>query len=341
MCIRLEANPIPTMTHHEAQSGYDVPIFGLNNGEFTQIQVTALICIICSLIAALCVIIVSFKDQSQVATSFYDRRPIERFFVYLAVCDILFGSCHCMDHLHLLITRAHPTPKSLCTFYAFTVNAFILGQNLMVNAVAVNTFVLMQFKKKIHFGAYDWKLLLWVFGLPLVVSLVAATLGVFGPAGQFCFFDEVVGKVAELLCSTIPLLAIMTMNTIMYAITWITIRTEEQKLFTTRTDNFASTTSSQRVKRASHSAAKHIVIFIAIFTIQWLPMAEYGVWQISGGSPVPILLIKFLTSFSNVGGILNGFAFLVVRGKSLSLGPKHEVVRNKEAGVSVELQYID
>ena len=166
------------------QSGYDVPIRGLHNGEFQQIQIIAICCIFCSIISGLAVVIVSFKDQNLVKTNFYKRRPIARFFVYLAICDILFGSCHSMDHLHLLITRAHPQPQQICVFYAFMVNEFVLGQNLMVNVVAINTFVLIFFKKKLHFGSYDWKLLLWVFGAPFITSLLASNLDLFGPANQ-------------------------------------------------------------------------------------------------------------------------------------------------------------
>ena len=165
------------------QSGYDLPVYGIGNGTFLQIHVTAISCIFCSIISGLGVIFVSYKEQSQISSSFFERRPIQRFFVYLAVCDVLFGSCHCLDHLHILITHDHVHPKGLCVFYAVMVNEFVVGQNLMVNVVAVNTFMMIYFEHRIDLGRYDWKVLLWIFGIPFIISLAAAGFDVFGPTG--------------------------------------------------------------------------------------------------------------------------------------------------------------
>jgi hypothetical protein len=54
----------------------------------------------------------------------------------------------------------------------------------------------------------------------------------------------------------------------------------------------------------SHRAAKTMSLFVVAFFVQWLPMSLYGIWQLI--DDVPQLLFSFVTTFSNVGGILNG-----------------------------------
>ena len=86
--------------------------------------------------------------------------------VYIAVCDGLFNVAHSIDDLHMVITRDHVRPKELCEFYGFTLAEFITAQNLMVNIMAVNAFMLIYFQSYLKFGRYDWRLLAWTFGAP-------------------------------------------------------------------------------------------------------------------------------------------------------------------------------
>lgn len=162
-------------------NGYDLPVYGLDNGQFLIIHVPALACIFLSLICALTVLILSFKKKR--IQTFFSWTKSERFVVYMAICDGTFNIAHSFDHLHIVISRNHVHPKQLCEFYAFMLVEFITAQNLMVNVVAINAFVLIYFNKNIDFGKYDWKLLLWILGVPFVGVVFAASLGQLGPAG--------------------------------------------------------------------------------------------------------------------------------------------------------------
>ena len=51
-------------------------------------------------------------------------------------------------------------------------------------------------------------------------------------------------------------------------------------------------------------------LFVLAFFIQWWAMTVYGVWQLV--KDVPQLLFNFVTTFSNVGGILNGIVFIII-----------------------------
>lgn len=162
-------------------SGYDLPVYGLDNGQFFVIHVPALVCIFLSLICASTVLILSFKKRR--SKSFFSWSKSERFVVYMAICDGTFNIAHSFDHLHIVISQNHVYPRELCELYAFMLVEFITAQNLMVNVVAINAFVLIYFNRNIDFGKYDWKLLVWIFGVPFIGVTCAAFSGQLGPAG--------------------------------------------------------------------------------------------------------------------------------------------------------------
>lgn len=162
-------------------NGYDLDVYGLKDDKFYQLHVPAITCIALSLISALMVITLSFKSQS--FKTFFSWTKSERFVVYLAICDALFNVAHSMDHLHIVITKDHVRPLELCQFYGFALAEFISAQNLMVNIIAINAFVLIYYRKNLDFGRYDWRLLSWTFGLPFLGATAAAIAGQLGPNG--------------------------------------------------------------------------------------------------------------------------------------------------------------
>ncbi|XP_057309182.1 uncharacterized protein LOC130647366 [Hydractinia symbiolongicarpus] len=293
-----------TLITPKKESRYDLALYGLDNGQFYAIHIPALTCIFLSLITAILVLYFSFKHQR--ISTFFTWTKSERFVVYLAICDALFNICHSMDHLHIVIKKDHVYPKALCEFYGIMLAEFITAQNLMVNVVSINAFVLIYFRKKLEFGKYDWKLLLWMFGTPAIGSMIDLGTGSMGPNGTFCYFDGVKGEYANLFFTTVPLLLILTVNIIMYILTWYRIQKEEPKF------KDVSGKGAHMV-RASHRAAKTMSLFVAAFFIQWWAMALYGVWQLV--ADVPQALFQFVTTFSNIGGILNGVVYAIIRSR--------------------------
>lgn len=286
----------------EKESGYDLPLYGLDNGQFYVIHIPALVCVFLSLVAAVLTICFSFKHQR--ISTFFTWTKSERFVVYLAISDALFNIFHSMDHLHIVITKDHIYPKALCQFYAMMSVEFVSAQGVLVNIVAINAFVLIYIRKKLEFGRCDWKLLLWMFGLPFVFGIVALATGSLGPNGTFCYIDPVKGKYANLFFTTVPLLLILSMNVVLYLLTWYRIRKEEPR--------FKDLSGqSSNVVRSSHRAAKNMSLFVAAYFIQWWATALYGVWQLL--EDVPLVLFQFVTTFSNIGGILNGIVYVVIR----------------------------
>ena len=163
------------------RNGYDLPVYGLDNGLFYVIHIPAIACILTSLCCVVTAITVSFRRGSR--RSFFSWTKCDRFVVYLAICDGLFNVVHMCDHLQMTFTKNHVYPKELCQFNAFFQIEFITAQNLMVNIVATNIFMLMYFNKQLKFGRCDWKLLVWTFGVPLMAAVVSTALGLLGPTG--------------------------------------------------------------------------------------------------------------------------------------------------------------
>ncbi|XP_062606939.1 uncharacterized protein LOC134268711 [Saccostrea cucullata] len=283
-------------------NGYDLPVFGLDNGQFLIIHIPALFCIFMSLICALTVLILSFKKRN--IKSFFSWSKSERFVVYMAICDGTFNVAHSFDHLHIVISQNHVYPRELCEFYAFMLVEFITAQNLMVNIVAINAFVLIYFNKNINFGKYDWKILVWIFGVPFVGATFAASFEQLGPAGAFCFFDGVKGVIANICFTTVPLTLILLMNTILYLLTWTRIRSD--------TERIKHTIGQKSVTmRMAHNAARNMTFFVAAFFVQWWAFAIYGVWALV--DHVPQILFQFVTIFNNLGGVVNLVVYIFIR----------------------------
>ena len=165
----------------ELRDGYDLPVYGLDNGLFYALHIPAISCILISLSCAFTAIVLSFRRQAH--RSFFSWTKCDRFVVYLALCDGLFNTVHICDHLQMTFSKTHVYPKELCEAYGFFIIVFISSQNLMVNIIAVNIFMIMYFNKQLKFGKRDWKLLLWTFGVPFSGAVIAANLGQFGTTG--------------------------------------------------------------------------------------------------------------------------------------------------------------
>lgn len=120
-----------------------------------------------------------------------------------------------------------------------------------------------------------------------------------------CYFDGVKGKITNICFTTIPLLIILVMNIILYFLTWQRISVEAKRLKNALGKNAKSI-------RASHQAARTMSLFVTAFFAQWWAMALYGMWQLIDEN-VPQALFQFVTTFSNIGGILNGIVYIIIR----------------------------
>ncbi|KAK3094158.1 hypothetical protein FSP39_024794 [Pinctada imbricata] len=315
-----------TRPAYQPKDGYDIPVYGLANGQFYSLHVPALTFIFLSLTSAIAVLVASFKLQSY--RSFFSWTKSERFVVYLAVCDGLFSMAHSMDHLHIVITKNHVYPRGLCKFYGFMLTVFITAQNLMVNIVAFNAFILIYYRKNVDLGRYDYRLLLYTFGTPFVGACIAVGLGTLGSNGAFCYFDGVKGELANIFFTTIPLILILCMNIVLYCLTLHRINTEEELL--------KESLGNGRVNR-SHKAARNMSMFVVAFFVQWCPLTVYGLWQLI--APVPQLLFQMVTTFSNIGGILNGIVFIILKRRKLMShkeGKESSSVHMKDISINLD-----
>ena len=72
-----------------------------------------------------------------------------------------------------------------CTIIAWFVAEFTLGQSLVVNVAAVTAVAYIVFGSRPSFGKYDWRVILYAFGLPAVTGTIPAVLGYMGAVGAW------------------------------------------------------------------------------------------------------------------------------------------------------------
>ncbi|XP_052762214.1 uncharacterized protein LOC128204846 [Mya arenaria] len=207
---------------------------------------------------------------------------------------------------------------------------FITAQVLIVNVVAINAFVMMYFNKKIYFGKYDSGLLVWTFGVPFVGAVVAAVYEQFGPMGSACFIDAINGTVASLIFTTIPLPIIMTLNTLLYIMTWFKIRNQANNLKKTLGP-------LTRTANAPYKAARNMSMFVLALFIQWSFTAVFGSWALIVKNParIPEVMHDFGLIFSNLGGIMNLVIFVKIRKNDQERQKHDRRINNKPATEAV------
>lgn len=165
-----------------AKNGYDIPVFGVGYSCFYAIHVTAMCCLILSLISAIAVIFALFNSKNK--TSFMKWPKHERFLVYRCICNSVYCGLHMLDHLQIVIAQDHVRPPGLCKLYAtILINACMCESSFSLIS-ALNAFLSIAFRKNVDFGQRDWKLLVNVCVIaPFSLALMVSLMDVLGPTG--------------------------------------------------------------------------------------------------------------------------------------------------------------
>lgn len=123
-----------------------------------------------------------------------------------------------------------------------------------------------------------------------------------------CFFDSINGWLAEILITTSPLTLIFLTNSILYLVVWYRIRSEERDI-----ELFIGTNGTRI--RKSHRAAKRMSLFVIAFLVQWFSLVLNGLWRGLAAIPAPDALFYAVTILPNIGGVLNGVVYYIIRPK--------------------------
>ncbi|XP_071139194.1 uncharacterized protein [Mytilus edulis] len=291
-----------------AESGYDIPVFGIGHYCFNLIHVTAIICLLLSFCSAIGVIILLYKSKK--GKSFMKWHKHERFLLYRCICDTSYGFVHCLDHAQILITKDHVRPSELCSLYALLIVNICLSEGLFSLTSALNAFLSVYFRKNVNYGNKDWKLFLLLGVGPFLFAVLVCSLGVLGPSGFFCVFDSVKGVIAMVVISTGLTSAILVALSTFYVLTWYRIYTETKKLNTQLRNNGCA-------RSATLKSAKAMCLFVAVYIIQWTPLSVYGTWQLI--SDVPFGLFLAVVIMTNLSGVFSGTICLFNKSNKISV----------------------
>jgi hypothetical protein len=173
--METECHPAKNTTF--AENGWDIPVFGVGHSCFYAIHVTAMCCLILSLISAIAVIFALLKSKNK--TSFMKWPKHERFLVYGCICNSVYCGIHMLDHIQILIAQDHVRPPGLCNVYTtILINACMCESSFSL------AFLSIAFRTNVDFGQRDWKLLVNVCVIgPFFSRLNGFTHGCLGPTG--------------------------------------------------------------------------------------------------------------------------------------------------------------
>ncbi|WAR14454.1 hypothetical protein MAR_004559, partial [Mya arenaria] len=274
------------------RDGYDFPTYGIDNGLFYALHIPSLVCTVISFVSVIISLVILSRSRAfrQFFTSWTKS---ERFIVYMAICDGVYNLFHFATHMQNVVVRGPVYPRSICIFYGFSMLVCITAQNLLANVVAINAFMLMFLDKHLSLGRFDWRLLVWVYGLPSTGATVAAILDQLGPTGADCFFDGVKGQMTQMIFTTVPMIIILIINIALYIATWVKIRSRTLELRTSLGAQSAS-------QRGTIKAAKSMSLFVGAFFTQWSVVSIYAAWFLTAQS-VPNFLEHLYHILPDIG----------------------------------------
>lgn len=117
------------------------------------------------------------------------------------------------------------------------------------------------------------------------------------------------------MCTAL-LTVVLFVNIVLYLLTYFRIKHEEF--------NFKrGAKHTNELLKASHRAARSMSMFVAAFIIQWWALALYGIWQLAVDE-VPMFVFQLATTFTNIGGILNGIVYFILRRQRQNSTPSPE-----------------
>jgi len=120
-----------------------------------------------------------------------------------------------------------------------------------------------------------------------------------------CHFDEVKGKITGMVFTAATSGVVLTLNILLYVLTWTRIYRQVNEVKKTLGTMSAS-------MKASHKAVRTMSLFVSAFFIQWFSLSVYSVWVLVDAN-IPQTLVHIITIFSNIGGVLNLCVFLIIK----------------------------
>ena len=161
-----------------------VPVLFLGHPSFYWVHISAATSCSISVMFSASVLVSFLCSARKSSRSFWRMTIGERLVFYLVVCDIGFSISHGTDHTMMMITGRH-APEPICTIFSFLLHEFCVAQSLVVNLAAVVAVVMLVRERKVEFGKFDWCLISYAFGIPLIIGVLATVLGYFGPSGAW------------------------------------------------------------------------------------------------------------------------------------------------------------
>ena len=92
----------------------------------------------------------------------------------------------------------------------------------------------------------------------------------------------------------------------------------------------------ERVMKRAHKAAKNMILVIIAFLVQWSASTVYGIWR-AANVPMTLPLLQTAMISANIGGILNGIVFAILRHQKRSQNKDESPCSPKPTPLSISV----
>ena len=105
-----------------------------------------------------------------------------------------------------------------------------------------------------------------------------------------------------MVMATVPETSILVVTCSLYVIIWCRIRRDIRQL---------QLSKQARSQQHSHNAARIMTLFVTAYVAQWSSISVCGIFSFLG--EVPEVMDYLVITSTNMGGVFNGIAFLVIQ----------------------------
>eukprot|EP00455_Lapot_gusevi_P049607 TRINITY_DN7066_c0_g1_i3.p1 TRINITY_DN7066_c0_g1~~TRINITY_DN7066_c0_g1_i3.p1 ORF type:complete len:284 (+),score=26.61 TRINITY_DN7066_c0_g1_i3:37-888(+) len=193
------------------------------------------------------------------------------------------------DHLIILLSRKYPT-WPLCQTFTFIFEFFSMATVFNVLSVSLYCYVAVRELQPPDMGAYDWKLLSFSYGIPLILALIPLCAGYYGHDVAWCWIKHTEPN-AAFGFATLPFLLVLILNC--FALVMI---------FFEMSKTGHSTQQNKKI------LLRRSILFVVAYVFQFTPIVVMSI-QIYVGQDIPFNTVLFVVFNTNLGGFLNVIAY--------------------------------
>ncbi|CAG8611718.1 14831_t:CDS:2 [Dentiscutata erythropus] len=230
---------------------------------------------------------------------------------YLSMLDLGFLIFQAITIGYLTINH-EPMTGFTCKVYATMSTSFTLFHRLVIAGISIITYLRVCKQKICNTGRYDWKLLLPVAILSILIGVMA--FNTYGPVIYWCAAEP--ATVAIPISSISMTIIVLSICMFCYIQTILAIRDikKQQYLVSESKGVFGKRSTHTPMDSVEIKVTKKVLWYILVFMLQWVPAIPYDIYQFFGRAATWVYCMVIVSI--NLGPIGNAIFYIVNEGWS-------------------------